>query len=233
MDTLAWTEWNEATGREKERLMAALCKNKKALTIHLADRFLKSLRLTRNHMYADDVHQAARLGIFLAIQKWEPCRGSFLTCAWGWTRLEMQKVMGHACPISYPRSLLFDGGFQQQIAVFYAQNGRDPTPDELGISARKRSAFARVSPKFGPLPEDVNNDPDGPRDPLHDRQVPPSYAPHDEAAELEEDNQKEADLRHLRTFLVTLAPRERQAFLAGKRPALMTRAKVYVQAKRG
>src|SRR4029077_14132310 len=101
-----------------------------------------------SHMYADDVFQAARLGVYLAITKGEPLRGPFLTCPWGWTRLEMQKVMAHSAVISYPRCLLFDGGFQNEVGVFYAKHGRDPTPDELEVPARKRAAFARVPAKF-------------------------------------------------------------------------------------
>jgi hypothetical protein len=233
MDTSAWHEWNEATGPKKARLMTALLAKEATLIKHFATRFLNSLRLDATNMYADDVFQAARLGVFLAIQKWEPLRGSFLTCAWGWTRLEMQKVMAHAAVISYPRSLLFDGGFQNEIATFYAKHGRDPLPEEIDVPQRKRAAFARVRPQFGPI--------DGPtgsmtRDPLHRRQSPEEMItpePRDVMVELEEDRNRDEDLAHLNEFLETLPKADKKAMLAGKRPSLRARAQAYVVQMRG
>jgi DNA-directed RNA polymerase specialized sigma subunit len=212
VDTLAFYTYRTARGKKKAALLAELVAAEEPLVQRLAARFLGRINIDTSHI-REDVLQAARIGILRAVQTWEPCRGSFLTVAWGWTRLEMQRVMGHAAPVSYPRSLLFDGGFQHEAAVFYAKHGRDPTPEELHVPARKRLAHGRVPAKFVSLAK-------------AEKEV--AEEPRDEAAELEAEKLQDEQMKTLQFYLATLTKSERTALLAGKRADLFAAAKAYV-----
>jgi DNA-directed RNA polymerase specialized sigma subunit len=215
MDTLAWNNWRTARGKKKARLLSALIVAEEPSIRRNAARFLNHTGADVDHI-REDVLQAARIGVLRAIRAWEPLKGAFWTLAWSWTRLEMQRVMGHAAPVSYPRSLLFDGGFQHEAAVFYAKHGRDPTPEELNVPARKRLAHGRVPAKFVSLAKAEKEVADEPRD-----------IEAEAAAEREHDSK----LTSLQAYLCKLSKAERRELMAGKRPDLAEAAKAYVLSK--
>ncbi len=213
MDTTAWSAYNSARGKKKARLLASLVEAEAPLARWFAQKFLARINADAS-VFSDDVYQAALIGVLRAIRSWEPLRGRFSTLAGNWARLEMQRVMGHAAPVSYPRSLLFDGGFQHEAAVFYAQYGRDPTPDELNVPARKRLAHGRVPAKFVSLAK-------------AEQEV--AEEPRDEAEELAAEREHDSKLTALQAYLCKLTKSERAAVLAGKRPDLMTAAREYIE----
>src|ERR1700676_315056 len=95
-------KWQKARGPHKVRLMAKMCIDNELLVEKFAVAFMKHTQYAVGHL-RDDVFQAARIGLMVAITQWKPHVATFSTFAFFKMRNEMQKVLEHATPISRPR----------------------------------------------------------------------------------------------------------------------------------
>lgn len=213
MDLLAYRAWRGTLpGPAKDKLLTKLMVDNDRLVRRLADKFLSRLNVDSAAM-REDVLQAGRLALFRAFHTFKPARGSFSTCVGNWARLEMQRVMAHNAPISFPRGLLFaspNSRYTTKCTPFSAVHGREPTERELsGLDDVKVAEFVSVS-KAEHIPETVR----------------------DGAVDTAAEEAHDRDLDLVRTFLGGLTKEQRAGLQAGSQKSLARRLKALVEARR-
>jgi DNA-directed RNA polymerase specialized sigma subunit len=147
MDRAKWQEWRDTPeGPRKRRLFGQLVADNESLAQRIADGFLERSKYSLDGL-RDDILQASLLGIMLGIQKWDPAKGAFSTCAFRWALHEMQQVAKHAMPVTIPKEAYLPKAKQDAAAAFAARTGRDPEPAEIGVTpaatVRAQAAMAR------------------------------------------------------------------------------------------
>ncbi len=222
-----WQAWREAKGVQKKRLMARLTSANEPLVQQFASRFIAKTQYAVDSL-RDDIFQAARVGLMIAIDEWDPAAGAFSTIAFFKMRHEMQLVLRHATPVSRPKDADLPRAQQDAMAKFYALNGRDPEPAEMGISpsAMKRAQAAQAtfscidprSQEWEPTRRRISTIP------------PAAIAIVPDAPEDTIDRKR--DMKALRTFVKGLSLDERKEFWGGKNASLTEAAKNYINRRR-
>lgn len=212
MNRARWEMWKVATGDVKASIFAELVADNGPLAEEFAAKFLKRTRCHTPPLM-EDVFQAARIGIMLAIHKWDPAKGAFSTIAFFEARREMQTVIRDAKPISTDFRTYLPKAKQDAAAAFYAKHGRDPEPAEIGVAPCVVARSEKANATYVPLSE------------------ADSVAAETDASP-EETLDRARDIRALKTFLRRLSPSDRAAFWSGKRPDLEAAAKSYVERRR-
>ncbi len=221
-------EWRKATSRAKKAgLLAKMAHDNEALVQRFAGAFIQRTKYATESI-REDIFQAARIGLLTAISEWDPDAGAFSTIAFFKMRHEMQLVLRHATPISRPKDADLPRAKQDAMAAFYAKHGRDPEPEEVGItpSALKRAQAAQAT--FMGI-STVNQQ----RPKFHRwaSTCPPAALA--VAADAPEDAIDRArDLKALRTFVRKLSAKDREEFWTGKRDDLTKAATAYVERRR-
>lgn len=206
-----WDDWRKAPTAKK---LAALVAANEALVQKCAGALMGKTDYATESM-RDDLLQAGRIGLLRSLDSWRPAKGAFTTLAWRWITKEMQMALKHATPVTCP-----SGGprvtqkKQGEAAAFFAKNGRHPTPGELGVSATLIARHEKTIVKFVPVSaaENMANTDD---------------------ANIEEDIDRQRDMKALKLFLGKLTKVERERFWTGKDDNLTARAKAFVAGKRG
>lgn len=214
MDRVTWAAWRDAPkGKKKQALQAKLLADNDSLAHYYVAGFSRSSSLYTDNMQ-DDLLQAARIGIMRALPAWDPDKGGFSSVAFGWARHEMQGVARHATRISVPKSAFIPRAKQQEIDAFEALHGREPLPEEVGLTQKTvdRSRAARVKIVDMEEAED-SSDPETPS--------------------AEEALDRKRDTESLKAFLKKLSAKNKREFWGGNRPDLVELAKVFVRARRG
>jgi len=204
-----WDSWKAAPTPAK---LAALVADNEPLVEKIAAFLMAKIEGASESM-RDDLLQAGRIGLLRAIRTWNPNGAKFSPFAWGWVRHEMQTAMAHgACPVSYPRRLLFATNGQAKAASHYAQHGVDPAPETIGITKGLAERVQKSQARFVPVSAAEN------------------MATQDE--EIEADIDRQRDMKSLKAFLAKLTEEERKRFWTGKDDKLTARAKVFVGGRR-
>jgi DNA-directed RNA polymerase specialized sigma subunit len=224
-----WDEWKACAGQaKKSRLMAKMVRENESLVQRFASAFIARTQYAVENI-RDDIFQAARIGLMVAIIKWNPARAAFSTLAFFEMRHEMQLVLRHATPISRPKDADLPRNKQDAMAAFYAQHGREPEPFEVGVapSALLRAQAAMAT--FEPI--DVRSQQYDAPSKRHTSSVPPiMLATVPDAPEDAIDRAR--DMKALRTWARKLTAPERKEFWGGKRPDLTRAATDYVERRR-
>lgn len=213
LDRAKWLEYRaRSPGPRKQKLLGELVLSQERLVQQQVAKFVTGTRYYVEAM-REDLEQAARIGLIRAINGWDPNKGAFSTIAGFWCRHEMQQVVRHATPISRPKSADLPRRNQDAAASFYAAHGRDPDPQEIGITEAasqraQKAAAGFVHIGLGDLPS-------------HDE---------DTAEEVLDRNR---DMRALKRFMGRLTASEKREFWDGKRADLVADAKRYVEGRRG
>lgn len=212
--------WQKARGGAKARLLAKMSADNEPLVEKFAMGFLKSTSNAPEHL-RDDVFQAARIGLLTAITKWDPELGAFSTVAFFEMRNEMQMVMRHRNPISFPRDALLDQCKQIEIEVFETKHGRTPDPEEVGIRPAAMVRHQKARAVFAPL------------DAVESRtRMMKGAALEPEEGDPESAIDRKRDMKALQWFVRGLSAADRKEFWTGKREDLNTEAKSYVERRR-
>jgi RNA polymerase sigma factor (sigma-70 family) len=193
-------------------LLGKLITDNEALAKYYVREFEK-----RSNYYTDNLHedllQAARIGMIRALDVWKPDEGGFSSVAFWWAIHEMQLVTRHASGISVPKSAFMPPKKQTEIARFVTMHGRDPLPEEVGLTEK---AFERARKA------NVCMVPDGEAD--------------DVALEETEDAEscfdRKRDMAALKEFVHGLSAKKQKEFWTGANPELTQQAKTYVEEKR-
>lgn len=227
MNRIDFDAWKTATGAKKNRLMTKMVTENEPLVQRFASAFLTRTQYSVDSL-RDDIFQAARLGLMVAIGEWDPALGAFSTLAFFKMRHEMQLVLRHATPISRPKDADLPRAQQDAMAAFYAQHGRDPEPSEVGIapSAMKRAqaaqaTFMAIDARATPFERTKRSTSSCP---------PAAIATVPDAPEDAIDRKR--DMAALRTFVRSLAPDARAEFWTGKNTALTEAAKNYIERRK-
>jgi RNA polymerase sigma factor (sigma-70 family) len=214
MNHARWSAWRVASGQVKASIFAELMADNDPLAHKFAGDFIRATRCHTGFV-VEDLLQAARIGLMVAIRRWKPDKGAFSTLAFQCARHEMQNVMrSGARPVSITRHAYLPKSKQDEAAAYYAQHGRDPEPEEIGVTRADVTLAQRANATYVPLTEadDVATS-EG------------DFSPEDKI-------DRGRDARSLNTWLKRLSSKDRAAFWAGKRPDLEVAAKAYVAARR-
>jgi RNA polymerase sigma factor (sigma-70 family) len=218
MNRAKWDRWCKATGAKKAAILSALVTENEPLVQKCAQTMAQTTRLYVKELQ-DDMLQAARIGLLRAIEKWDPKRGAFSSIAWYWMRHEIQQVTRHATQVTLPKSAFMPKRKQEEAGVFFAKYGRDPAPEEIGVSPsavhRAECATRKMVPvsKYVPAAGTLNS--------LSSADALP-----------DEDIDRKRDARALQAFVVGLPPKARKEFWASTRHDLITKAKAFIEAAR-
>ncbi len=213
MNRALWDTYRAAPpGVKRQKLLAKLLEDEDGLAQQQVAKFVAGTRYYVGAM-REDILQAARIGILRAIDKWNPAKGAFSTIAGYWCRHEMQEVLQHASPITHPRKADLPRRTQEAADAFYARHGREPDPQEIGVTPAAADRAQAASMRFIHLN-------------LYE-------FPSDEEDSPEETLDRNRDMRALKRFMLRLTPQEKRDFWAGKAPALVADAKRYVEGRRG
>ncbi len=82
----------------------------------------------------EDVLQGALIGITRALETFEPGKGSFSTYAAYWVRHEVQQTLQSATTIRRTRQHRIPAPVAEAANKFRLKHGREPTPEDLGVS---------------------------------------------------------------------------------------------------
>ncbi len=91
-----------------------------------------------------DLLQAGRIGFMRALEKYDPEKGGIAIYAKHWIRHELQQCMIHEKTIYTPRGTELPYGVHQKAAAVMAKEGREATPEELGITQAQYDAWKEV-----------------------------------------------------------------------------------------
>lgn len=204
-----WDDWRKAPTAKK---LAALVAAHERLVQKVVESLMQRLP-NGSESLREDVTQGVTIGLLRAIRGWKPNKGAFSTVAWQWMRFEGQLVMRHAAPVSFPRDLIFCAP-ERPTEAFVAKNGRNPEPDEVTGDTFVLARRERLQANFVPVSaaENMTNTDD---------------------ADIEEDIDRQRDMKALKLFLGKLTKVERERFWTGKDDNLTARAKAFVAGKRG
>lgn len=215
-------QWRKSTAAQRRAMTTRiLAENEPLVQRCVANAMQKS----QYHLESmrEDILQAARVGMMRAIPQWDPERGAWSTCAWWWMRHEIQQVTRHATPISRPKSADLPRKKQDAAAAFLAQFGREPEPDEIGVSQAAMARHEKAQAKFVSMQ-------------LYTDTEKTETAERELAAVVEEGPEETLDrirdLRALKTFFRKLSAAEKKELEAGTNPELGARAKAYVEGRR-
>jgi len=212
MDRLAWNAYRKARGARRARLQAKLLADNEALARAYATAYAKHTQYYTEHL-ADDLLQAARIGLLRALDGWDPEKGAFSLCAYFWSLHEMQLVVRHATGVSVPKSAFIPQKKQNEVARFFALHGRDPLPEEIGLTDIVIDRARKAMAAFVPMTEAEG--------------VPDDSLPSPEAV-----IDRKRDAAALREFVEALSFRDRKDFWTGDRPELTERARKFVEERR-
>ena len=214
MDRVEWEAHRDAPeGPRKRKMLAKLLVDNEALARYYVRGFASASSYYTENMY-DDLLQAARIGIIRALERWDPDKGGFSSVAFRWALHEMQSVTENATAMKIPRRAFLLRREQEKIAVFKALHGRDPAPEEVGLTpaAVERARQADVE------------------------MVPVSDADNVAAPDAEDGPEatidRKRDQESLQRYLATLSKRDVREFWTGTRADLTAAAKAYVEEAR-
>jgi RNA polymerase sigma factor (sigma-70 family) len=146
-DHRAWKAAPE--GRRKQFLMTQMLKANEPLADKFLARITKFSKVICDH---EDLMQAARIGLWQAITKYDPNRPTrFSTMCWHWVRYHVSVELTRQPPIRRPRG---SGPSYQQVRAserFMAIFGRIPTAEDLGVPQAEFDRWAMTEWRFGPL----------------------------------------------------------------------------------
>lgn len=211
MDRKIWADYRAAEGREKTRLRDKLIVDNEALAKYYVREFEK-----RSSYYTENIHedllQAARIGMIRALDAWKPDEGGFSSVAFWWAIHEMQLVTRHASGVSVPKSAFMPRKKQDEIARFVALHGREPAPEEVGLTEkvldRARKANVAMAPESDA--DEIPSEPD----------------------DFEGAIDRKRDLAALKEFVNTLGKKDQKEFWTGDRSDLTEQAKQFVEGRR-
>jgi DNA-directed RNA polymerase specialized sigma subunit len=168
----------------------------------------------------EDMLQAARIGVLLAIHEWKPATGGFSTLAYYKMWHEVQKAVRHVRPISIPRSGFLTGAEQISAKEFEEAEGREPSPGEAGINPRKLARAVKARASFLPL-EDW-------RKPVghHDTKKAPEPSVPPDVTEESIDTKRQTEA--LKEFMRGLSPDNLRA-LRAQEPAMLQEARCFLE----
>jgi RNA polymerase sigma factor (sigma-70 family) len=93
-----WRAWKaETDDRKRDRLLGAFITGHEGLAHLIVGRMLHDG--AARGCDRDDLMQAARLGLVIAANGWDPTRGRFTTYAWWRVRKEVQRAIDHDMPL--------------------------------------------------------------------------------------------------------------------------------------
>jgi DNA-directed RNA polymerase specialized sigma subunit len=113
-------------------------------------------------MDQDDARAAAEIGFLRALGKWNPTRGSWITCLFLWVRREVQDEQAKAPVVYRPHNTAKPYKVYRAQEAYEAKHGHKPEPDELGVTQKlwdlweKDSFFTRKSLDSSKLMSDDN-----------------------------------------------------------------------------
>jgi RNA polymerase sigma factor (sigma-70 family) len=131
-DFAKWKKLKEKGDPGATRLLGKLVQDNEPLAKKYAARVCRTYG---NEVQMDeDIEQAARIGMIIAFETYDPTIASFSTWSWHKVRYEIQKYVQKALPYVRPKSAKLPKAaflLAQKIKHVY---GREPTPEELGVS---------------------------------------------------------------------------------------------------
>jgi RNA polymerase sigma factor (sigma-70 family) len=217
MDREVWEQWRDARGARKKTLLSKLLADNEPLVRYYVARFSKNSNYYTENM-EDDLLQAARIGIIRALPAWEPDKGGFSAVGYWWALHEMQQVVRHATGLSVPKSAFLSRAKQDEASRFAAVHGREPEPEEIGLTEQSVDRHRKAMVECVPLER---------QDLEHASEVADNSVP-----DVEVTIDRKRDMGALQEFLEKLPKKDQRDFWAGDRPDLAERAKRFVEGRR-
>lgn len=135
MDQEKFKRWKETEAKRPggtlaRLLLGELIQENEALTKMYAARVCRAA----NQPLEEDAMQAARIGMMLAFQKYQPARASFSTWAWHWVRHEVQKHLAkHSIFTGAKKGVRLPPTALARLRAMQAE-GKTPTAEDIGVS---------------------------------------------------------------------------------------------------
>ncbi len=147
-----WTDWNTSPeGPRKQRLLNKITTDNYPLVQKFVSRLL---RYSSVHCDKDDAMQAGLIGFIIALKKYDPKRPTrFSTMCYPWVRHEVTNMFLKQTPLYRPKGAGMPYKEYRKSEAIEAQNGREATPEELGVTPAKLAHWRSVVFHFVPMNE--------------------------------------------------------------------------------